>query len=107
MCRHTATTVVASDFEGEPTAIHQCDLCGLTLPGREVADGAAALAALDDRALAFAVRHALRQAHRWFADLETLRRTDRSAYRTEVRRVLGAADAEGDAGALEAGGGGE
>ena len=105
MCRHTATTVVASDVEGEPVAIHQCDLCGLTLPGRAVADGETPHTALDDRALTFAVRHALRQAHRWFADLETLRRTDRCAYRAEVCRLLGAADAGGDAGDLDAGGG--
>lgn len=93
MCRHTAATVVAADFEGEPVAIYQCDLCGLTLPEREPPDGGPPTVLLDERALAFAVQHAIRQANRWMERLAALRQTDRAAYRAEVRRALGAGTA--------------
>ena len=98
MCRHTAATLVAADFDGEPAAVFQCDLCGLTLPARETPDGAMPRTPLDDRALAFAVRRAVVQTNRWFAELEALKRKDRAAYRAEVRRVLGLETAGLDAG---------
>ena len=101
MCRHSAATAVAADFDGEPTVLYQGDLCGLTLPQREPPDGELPRAALDDKALAFAVQHALRQTNRWYERLTALRRTDKAAYGAEVRRALGmelvsaeAADAE-------------
>lgn len=37
MCKHISSTVVdAMLLDGTPLRIHQCDMCGLPLPGRAV-----------------------------------------------------------------------
>lgn len=37
MCKHIQSTVVdAMLLDGTPLRIHQCDMCGLPLPGRAV-----------------------------------------------------------------------
>lgn len=37
MCKHISSTVVTATLEdGTPLRIHQCDMCGLPLPKRDV-----------------------------------------------------------------------
>ena len=57
MCKHDSTTVVSIYLEdfGVDIPIHQCDLCGATLPALEVAEDVAPLA-LDERAFDFWLR---------------------------------------------------
>lgn len=37
MCKHIATTICQDWLEdGQPTVIHQCDMCGMLLPRMEI-----------------------------------------------------------------------
>lgn len=93
MCRHTVTSVVASECEGEVVLIHQCDICGMTVPQKEVSEAVAAAAALDVKALTYAVRNAVIAAQRRFERLLLLEHTDFAAYKAEVSKLLGSGEA--------------
>lgn len=44
MCKHISSTVVNATLEdGTPLRIHQCDMCGLPLPKRDVEEEANSL----------------------------------------------------------------